>query len=315
MQKIPHFDVITYGEAMAMFVAKETGDLSSITDFTKRAAGAELNVAIGLARLGFNVAWLSKIGNDSLGRFILSLLKKEKIYDGLVRIDKQHPTGFQIKSKMINGQDPEVEYFRKGSAASYLSIQDFSEQHFKNSTHLHLTGVAAGISESSYSLALYLADFMKKLGKTVSFDPNLRPSLWADEKKMISSINQIAFKSDWVLPGITEGKILTGFNSPEKIADFYLEQGVKIVILKLGKDGAYVKDNTNYQTNVPAFLVKNVIDTVGAGDGFAVGVISALLENKSLYQALKRGNKVASFAIQTIGDSEGLPDRQQLDNF
>ena len=72
-------DVVTFGEAMAMFVAKDVGDLSQVHDFTRRAAGAELNVAIGLARLGFSVGWVSRVGSDSLGRFIVDVLDRERI--------------------------------------------------------------------------------------------------------------------------------------------------------------------------------------------------------------------------------------------
>ena len=64
----PTLDVITYGEAMAMFVAAETGPLAGVGQFTKRVAGADLNVAIGLARLGFKVGWMSRVGNDSFGQ-------------------------------------------------------------------------------------------------------------------------------------------------------------------------------------------------------------------------------------------------------
>lgn len=315
MQNIPTFDVITYGEAMAMFIAKDTGDLSQVNEFTKKVSGAELNVSIGLSRLGFNVAWLSRVGNDSLGQFVISQVEKENIYRDLISIDQEHPTGFQLKSKASNGEDPIVEYFRKGSAASYLSIDDFSEPHFRNSKHLHLTGVAAGISSTSYELSLYLSNFMKSIGKTVSFDPNLRPTLWKSQDEMIYKINTLAFQSDWVLPGIKEGKVLTGCELPQDIADFYLKQGVKLVILKLGEKGAYIKDASGYEEFVPAFYVSKVVDTVGAGDGFAVGVISALLEGKSLSDALKRGNKIGSLAVQVVGDSEGLPTRAQLGKF
>ena len=80
MEKQPILDVITYGEAMAMFVATEYGDLSETSEFTKRAAGAELNVATGLARLGLNVAWMSRLGNDSFGRFILKTVRERKYF-------------------------------------------------------------------------------------------------------------------------------------------------------------------------------------------------------------------------------------------
>ena len=305
-------DVITIGEAMAMFVATEPGALSQVEHFFKRVAGAELNVATGLARLGLQVSWVSRVGNDSFGRFVLDQLKKEGIATRGVTIDDRFPTGFQLKSKVTDGTDPSVEYFRKGSAASHLSTEDFNAPLFYSARHLHLSGVAAALSGTAYELLDHAARAMKAQGKTLSFDPNLRPVLWKSEAEMVEKLNHLAFQADWVLPGVKEGQILTGEKTPEGIADFYLNRGVKAVILKTGADGAWFKTANGEQGAVAAVKVENVVDTVGAGDGFAVGVVSALLEGKTLHQAITRGNIIGSLAIQVQGDSEGLPTRQQL---
>ena len=305
-------DVITIGEAMAMFVAAETGDLAATEKFVKRAAGAELNVATGLARLGLKVGWVSRVGNDSFGRYVLQQLAKEQIDSRGVTTDERYATGFQLKSKVDDGTDPIVEYFRKGSAASHLSVEDFNEAYFFSARHLHLSGVAAALSDSSLELLNHTARAMKAKGKTISFDPNLRPVLWKSEAEMVKQLNQLALQADWVLPGVKEGVILTGQKTPEGIADFYLDKGVKTVVLKTGADGAWFKTASGEKGAVAAVKVDNVVDTVGAGDGFAVGVISALLEGKTLSQAVSRGNKIGSLAIQVIGDSEGLPTRSAL---
>ncbi|HEC2551009.1 TPA: sugar kinase [Raoultella ornithinolytica] len=305
-------DVITIGEAMAMFVATETGDLAAVEHFMKRVAGAELNVATGLARLGLKVGWVSRVGKDSFGRFVLHSLAKEGIDARGVSEDSRYATGFQMKSKVENGTDPIVEYFRKGSAASHLSPEDFRAEYFASARHLHLSGVAAALSESSYALLEQAATTMKAQGKTISFDPNLRPVLWKSEAEMVEKLNQLAFQADWVLPGIKEGMILTGQRTPEGIADFYLTRGVQAVIIKTGCDGAWYKTAAGEQGAVAAIKVDNVVDTVGAGDGFAVGVISTLLEGRTLQQAIRRGNKIGSLAIQVQGDSEGLPTREAL---
>lgn len=305
-------DVITIGEAMAMFVATETGDLAEVEHFMKRVAGAELNVATGLARLGLKVGWVSRVGKDSFGRFVLHSLAKEGIDARGVSEDSRYATGFQMKSKVENGTDPIVEYFRKGSAASHLSPVDFRAEYFTSARHLHLSGVAAALSESSYALLEQAATTMKAQGKTISFDPNLRPVLWKSEAEMVEKLNQLAFQADWVLPGLKEGMILTGQRTPEGIADFYLTRGVQAVIIKTGGDGAWFKTAAGEQGAVAAIKVDNVVDTVGAGDGFAVGVISALLEGRTLQQAIGRGNKIGALAIQVQGDSEGLPTREAL---
>jgi 2-dehydro-3-deoxygluconokinase len=158
-----------------------------------------------------------------------------------------------------------------------------------------------------------MAREMRAAGKTISFDPNLRPTLWPSREAMAESLNALAALADWVLPGVTEGLTLTGHAKPEDIARFYLDQGAKGVIVKLGAHGAYFRTADGDAGIVPAVPVAKVVDTVGAGDGFAVGVVSALLEGRDVRHALARGNRIGALAIQVIGDSEGLPTRAELD--
>jgi 2-dehydro-3-deoxygluconokinase len=305
-------DVVTFGEAMAMFVADEVGELSAVGRFTRRLAGAETNVATGLARLGLRVGWVSRLGDDSFGRYIRRTLGAEGVDCSRVAVDPHYPTGFQLKSKTEGGADPIVEYFRKGSAASHLSLADFDRDYFLSARHFHATGIAPALSDSTMEFAIHALDLMRAAGKTVSFDPNLRPSLWPSENVMVERINRLASQARWVLPGLTEGQRLTGFDQPRDIAAFYLERGAELVVIKLGPKGAYFR-TAALEDTVPGVPVARVVDTVGAGDGFAVGVISALLEELSIGEAVARGNRIGAFAIQVAGDMEGLPTRAQLD--
>ncbi len=305
-------DVITFGEAMSMFVADESGDLAAVSRFTRRQSGAEANVAIGLSRLGLRVGWVSRVGDDSLGRFILETMTSEGVDCSHVQVDKHHPTGIQLKSRAEGGSDPLVEYFRKGSAASHLSVDDFDPAYFESARHLHASGVCCALSDSTMALAQHAMEFMQKAGRSVSFDPNLRPTLWPTREAMVEGINGLAAKADWVLPGIAEGRILTPFTAPGEIARFYLDRGAQLVALKLGSEGAYFRTPREEGT-VAAMRVERVVDTVGAGDGFAVGVVSALLEGLDPSKAVARGNRIGAMAIQVVGDMEGLPTRRELD--
>lgn len=305
------FDVLCFGETMTMFVAEQPGDLALVERFHKRIAGADNNVAIGLSRLGFNVAWFSRVGNDSLGRFVVRALQDEGLDCRHVGVDPQHPTGFQFKSLELDGSDPVVEYFRRGSAASHMTIADFPPS-LLSARHLHATGIAPALSASTHDLSRHLMTRMRAEGRSVSFDPNLRPSLWPSQGQMIEQINSLAARAHWMMPGLAEGRLLTGRERCEDIAQFYLDLGCEAVAIKLGADGAYFRtaDADGYVAGRP---VAKVVDTVGAGDGFAVGVISALLEGHGIAQACERGNWIGSLAVQSPGDMEGLPDRNQLE--
>ncbi|THU04050.1 sugar kinase [Lampropedia puyangensis] len=302
-------DVLTVGEPMALFMATETGPLHAVGQFARVAAGAELNVAIGLCRLEVSAGYITRVGQDSFGEFLQAEFAKEGIATDYVRVDDQHRTGFMLKTRSDDGSDPQIEYFRAGSAASYLSVEDLPSTF--PARHLHVTGITPALSASSKALVLALIQQARTAGARISFDPNLRPRLWPSQVAMVETLNHIASLADVVLPGVAEGQILVGSSEPERIADFYLQAGAKQVVVKLGPEGAFYKDAD--QSGVAAGVsVERVVDTVGAGDGFATGVISALVEGLSLPEAAARGNAIGARVVQFPGDSDGLPTRAQL---
>ncbi|MDN3523205.1 sugar kinase [Halomonas ramblicola] len=309
-------EILAFGEAMTMFVAEDPGELAAVEHFQRRIAGADTNVAIGLARLGFHVGWLSRVGDDGFGTFIRRALEAEGLDCRHLRTDAAHPTGLVFKERAQGGADPHVEYFRRGSAASHLAPTDADGVDFSALRHLHATGIPPALSTSCRELAESMLERARDAGASLSFDPNLRPSLWHSEAEMRDTLNALAARADWVLPGLAEGRLLTGHDSPEAIADFYLERGAQAVIIKLGPQGSYYRGSLGGEQadfTVPGVPVAEVVDTVGAGDGFAVGVISALLDGLSPREALSRGNLVGALAVQVRGDMEGLPDRAHLE--
>lgn len=306
------FDVATFGEAMLLLVADRPGPIEDAQSFHKRTAGAETNVAIGLARLGLKVGWASRLGTDSMGRYLIAAMKAEGIDCSHVICDATQRTGFQFKGRVTDGSDPPVEYHRKGSAASQMTPDDVDVDWLRSARHLHATGVFAAISATSLRAAIKTMDVMRAAGRTISFDPNLRPTLWASTEVMRTAINDLAARADWVLPGIEEGLLLTGETTPEGVAQFYRRLGARLVVVKLGADGAYYDSDVAGTGRVEGFPVREVIDTVGAGDGFAAGVVSALLEGRTVPDAVRRGAWIGARAVQVLGDTEGLPTRAQL---
>ena len=115
-------DVLTLGETMALLVAQEPGPLEQVQTFSKRLAGADSNVAIGLARLGFKVGWVSRLGADSFGRYVRQAIEAEGVDTSQVAVDPNRSTGFMLKSCSLDGSDPAIEYYRRNSAASQLGM-------------------------------------------------------------------------------------------------------------------------------------------------------------------------------------------------
>jgi sugar/nucleoside kinase (ribokinase family) len=308
----PDLDSIAIGETMALLVADEPGPLADAQHFSRRLAGADTNVAIGLARLGFKVGWISRLGADSFGAYVRRAIEAEGIDTARVETDAHRSTGFMLKSRAADGSDPAIEYYRRGSAASQLGPAQFDPAYLLRARHLHATGITPALSADACALVSRSMQLMRANGRSVSFDPNLRPSLWPDAALMRSTLNQLARDADWVLPGLAEGQLLTGCDTPEAIADFYLAQGAKAVLVKLGAAGAYLRTAAGDVHQSPGVAVPAIVDTVGAGDAFAVGIVSARLEGLSWPEAMARANWIAAQALQVLGDMEGLPRRDQL---
>ncbi|MCE4049973.1 sugar kinase [Niallia taxi] len=305
--------IVTVGEPMALFAAEHEGLLEEAEKFSRFVAGAEVNFSIGMARLGHQVTYITKLGNDPFGKNIQTFLEKNNIDTSFVSYDDKHVTGMQWKQKVVKG-DPEVFSLRKNSAASNMDIQSISSLQFEDFDHLHLTGIPPALSPSCRELVYELAQNAKRSGVPISFDPNIRPALWPDKQEMVKVINNVAVLADIVFPGMEEGRILTGRETPEGIAQFYHDAGVKTVVIKLGPQGAFTSSlDKSFYTK--GFKVSKVIDTVGAGDGFAVGVTSALLENLPLEEAIIRGTAIGALAVMSPGDNDGLPDRENLNAF
>ena len=304
---------ILVGEPMGLFIAQEEGQLSDVSGYSMAVAGAEFNVAVGLARLNLPVTYLTRLGEDPFGQKIVRTLQRNGIGSEFVSFSKERSTGFMLKSKVSTG-DPKIFYFRKGSAASTLSKEDVDRMDFSGYGFVHLTGIFPALSESTKEASFYLIKKAREHGLTVSFDPNLRPQLWPDTETMVQTLNEFAALSDYVLPGEAEGELLCGDRDPRKIGQFYLERGAKAVVTKMGSRGAYLMTEQD-QELVPGFSIEKVVDTVGAGDGFAAGILSALMEGKNLYEAVRRANAVGAIQVTSIGDNDGLPSRAQLAGF
>ncbi|TCS79394.1 sugar kinase [Tepidibacillus fermentans] len=305
-------DVVTVGETMVLMTPDSSGPMRYANEFMRKFAGAESNLAIGLARLGHQVGWISRVGKDEFGKAMVSFIRGEGVDVSQVKVDDSAPTGLYFK-EFRRANDLRVYYYRKNSAASKLSPVDLNEEYIASAKFLHITGITPALSDSCYEMIFSAIEMAKKHSVKVVFDPNLRRKLW-DEGKARETFLKIASQADIVLPGLDEGEFMFGEKDVEKLGKLFIEHGSAIVVIKTGADGAFYFTNDDHRF-VPGFPVAKVVDPVGAGDGFAAGFISGLLDELSLYEAVKRGNALGAFAVTVNGDVEGLPDRDELFTF
>ncbi|MCM3412719.1 sugar kinase [Metabacillus litoralis] len=303
-------DVVTLGESMVVFTPTSDGFMRNANQFTMKFGGAESNVAVGLARLGHQSGWISRLGNDEFGKAILAFLKGENVDVSQVIFDSDAPTGVYFKEPRRQNST-RVYYYRKGSAASKLSKEDLNQAYLTKAKFLHITGITPALSESCRETVFEAINIAKQNGVTVVFDPNLRTKLW-DEKTARETLLKLAGEADIILPGVAEGEFLFGESDPHNLGELFLNQGASTVILKMGATGAYYF-TTKESALIPGLSVNQVVDPVGAGDGFAAGFLSGLLDELEIPKAVERANAVGALVTMVNGDVDGLPEREEVE--
>lgn len=310
-------EVMTIGEPMVNLIVDSQETYLEARTLPREMAGAEFNVAIGVTRQGHSIRYVTTLGNDWQGDLILDYMNGIGIDTRNIRRVSESATGYQLKVRSSDGE-PKVIYFRSGSAASRTTPDIVDDIDFDGIKILHITGIFSALAPNTYDTVTRLVDTAKQHGVTVLFDPNPRPTLWPSEEAMIDATNKLAAKSDVFMPGLEEGRLFSGKTGPRDIAEWYLDMGIGKVIIKLGDVGSVLFGRTSdgdlSETVVPSFVV-NVVDTVGAGDGFASGVITALLEGLDNERLLERANAVGAIQVTSVSDSEGLPTSEELREF
>lgn len=303
-------DVVTIGESMVVFTPTSDGFMRNASHFTKKIGGAESNVAVGLARLGHRAGWISKLGDDEFGKAILAFLKGENVDVSQVTFDQEAPTGIYFKEPRRQNST-RVYYYRRGSAASKLTANDLNNEYLSKAKYVHITGITPALSESCRETVFEIIRLAKQNGSIIVFDPNLRTKLW-DEQTARDTLLRLASEADIVLPGIAEGEFLFGENDPHKLGKLFLDHGASTVVMKVGAEGAYYFTN-NESVLISGFPVKQVVDPVGAGDGFAAGFLSGLIDGLDLGKAVERANAVGALVTMVNGDVDGLPERDEVE--
>ncbi|MNO19123.1 2-dehydro-3-deoxygluconokinase [compost metagenome] len=302
-------EVVTFGESMVLFSSDKNLPLEYVHQFNKQMAGAESNVAIGLAKLGHRVGWFSKLGDDPFGRYVLHRIRGYGIDTSRCMCISDAPTGVFFKEQRSRGKTG-VYYYRRHSAASLMHPDELDEEYLAGFKILHITGITPALSSNCLALTRKAVAAAKKWGLKIVFDPNVRWKLWESEEAAKEILLELAGSADYVLPGLDEGELLTGFTQPEDIAAALLRPGVAGVVVKLGSKGAYYKSaqHSGYMAPFPA----EEVDPVGAGDAFAAGFISGLLHGEELEQATLRAGAMGAIAVGVNGDVEGLPNETEL---
>jgi 2-dehydro-3-deoxygluconokinase len=301
-------DVLTFGEALAS--ARSAGLLRYGGALSVSLGGAETNVAIGLARLGHRARWVGRVGDDEFGSFVRRTLLGEGVCAEPV-VDDARPTGVMFLERRV-ADISRVAYYRAGSAGSALRASDLLPVIGAAPPRiLHATGITPALSESAAEATAAAVRAARDGGALISFDVNHRSKLWSAEEarpvlRELAGLAHIVFASDDELALVTD----PGHGEEAAAVAELAARGVEQVVLKRGAAGATAWCDGD-PLSVPARTVP-VVDTVGAGDAFTAGYLSALLDGLPVPERLRRGAVLGAFAVSAPGDWESLPTRDEL---
>lgn len=300
--------VVTVGETLALFAQSDPGVVRSGSVFDFRIGGAESNVAIALARLGVPVCWIGRLGRDPFGDEAIRAMRGEGV-QVLARRDDNRPTGLMVKDRRTTVHQ-RVSYYRTGSAGAALTASDLDDAVIEAAQVLHVTGITLAISDSAAATVTHALDVAKSAGTLVSFDVNYRSRLWSTEVAK-ARIARLLPAVDLLFAGLDEARMITDGNHDEGETLRRLQaMGPREVVIKLGDRGAVAIAGND--TAAAAAVPVPIVDTVGAGDAFVAGYLSATLSRSPLARRLDIACAVAAFACTSPGDWEGSPSQADL---
>ena len=302
-------DIVTLGECMALAFPPEPVRLAESSQLKLDIAGAESNLCIGLSRLGLQARFISRVGADPFGERIRQVLNQEGVDTQALITDPEAPTGVFFREHLPDGQR-RVYYYRQGSAASRLTPTDLQPLFFEGARIVHLTGITPALSPSCAAACQRAMELARQVGALISFDPNYRPRLWDAETARLALLPLMA-QADILLMGDADARLLFGMEKDQAL-QYGLDLGASVAVLKRGSSGAcaQVRDDLGHPSpviEVPSYPVPQVIDPVGAGDGFDASFLAGWLQGWGLEECLQLGARLGASAVGVMGDYAGYP--------
>ena len=265
-------------------------------------AGAESNTCVGLARLGLQVAWVSRLGVDAAGDRILDALAREGVELRWVRRDPRRPTGVMIKEPAAG-----VRYYRSGSAASMLSPEDLADVPLSDARAVLVTGVTALIGPQPHAAGLALLSAAASRAPLRIVDPNLRDGLWGSERR-VELVMPFVERCDLLLTGERElAELLGESNDVKTLARRAATRGPREIVVRAPAIvGALDANGAWYELDVRRDLA---VDPIGAGDAFNAGYIAVRLRGGTIDEALRAGARCGAAVTTAVSDTAAFPRR------
>ena len=313
--------VLSIGEILVDFVSTESGKtLKDAPAFVKCAGGAPANVAVGIARLGTPSSFAGKVGDDPFGRFLVSEMRSAGVDTSGIQFDPHHKTRLAFVS-LKNDGDREFEFWESQPADEHLEYSDIRRDLLKRSSIVNI-GSFLLVKTPSREAVLHAAQYARKLGKHVCYDPNLRLSLWKNFGEAKRVMAAMIVRSTIVRLNDEEAFFFTRTRDLKAAAQKLRGLGPRLVVVTRGAKGCYFQ-TAQCSGYVPGFKVR-VVDTTGCGDGFLAGLLHGLAQkgenldgysSEELRSICEVANAVGALVARKRGGIAAMPSRKEMRGF
>ncbi|MEJ7587448.1 MAG: carbohydrate kinase family protein [Ferruginibacter sp.] len=284
----------------------QKGKLNLVDNISLQIGGCAANVAISLAKLGVNTSLVGKVGDDSLGKFLINTLQSENVGVKGLKVDKNVSTSASMV--MISG-DSERSIIHALGANKEFCYEDIDVDILKETTILLIAG--------TFLMPGFDGTGTEKLLKTAKENNILccMDTAWDASGEWMNKVKSSLQYLDWFMPSYDEACELTGKTIPSEIAGIFNAKGVRNVIIKLNSEGCFVKPQNEEGYIVPSFTRIQPVDTSGAGDAFCAGFITGLDQGWPIRQCAEFANAVGVHCIMQIGTTAGIKSMNEILRF
>ena len=312
------YDITTFGEILIDFTSQGINEDGQML-YARNPGGAPANVAVAAARLGAHTAFMGKAGKDMHGEFLRSVLQREKVDTKGLLLDEDYFTTLAFVEVNESGERT-FSFARKPGADTKIQKEEVDVDVLDRTNIFHV-GSLSLTDQPARDTTFYAVKRAKNKGSVISYDPNYRASLWPDEKTAKKHMRSLVPYVDLMKISDEETELLTDHRDVREAAKILYEQGVKVVAVTLGGEGAYIYSKDGGCV-VPGFSVKQIADTNGAGDSFWGGFLYKIstsekqldeLTQEDLKEFARFGNAVASLCVEKKGAIPAMPELAQVE--
>lgn len=283
------------------------GLLKQVEGIQLHSGGNAMTASINLTKIGLSASVIGKVGCDYWGDFLINTLKQQGVETKNVARAKSCQTSTSV---VMLSEDGERSFFHCVGANGKFRMSDVDWDVIQEADIIFVTGIFLLNEFDTYDLT----DFLKKcrqLGKITAADVG-----WDSQNRWGELINPALPYINIFIPSIEEAREIAEKSTPETCAEVFFARGVGSVVIKLGKDGCYVQENSASAGQIlPGCKNVTAVDTTGAGDSFCSGFLAAYSKGKTFLEAAKFANAAGAICVMSAGATTGMRSYDEIEEF